>query len=150
MFQRSLFRNRSNINQLPQTGDQLFFKRRVKYFGYRWRKLISIIPPVLFIATYYHISGCNVLPYFKFLNFYVTFLVVTYYLAMSLNFKLLFIFSLSFHLLYCIFRILNLQPVKTRVILCCILKKEGRACSHGVSTLFLFSRFLFIVFPFFN
>ena len=57
------------------------------------------------------------------MNFYVTFFIGTYYLALSISRLLLFIFS--FVLSY--FPYFKLVTLKTLVILCNTLKKEGRA-----------------------
>ena len=76
---------------------------------------------VLFIAPHYYFSGYDIFPYFKF--FYVTFFICTYYLALSISRLLLFIFS--FVISY--FPYFKLVTVKTLVILCNTLNKEGRA-----------------------
>ena len=77
---------------------------------------------VLFIAANYYILGCNVFSYFlKFLNFYVTFFIVTYYLAVSRSVLLLFTFSLVISY-FSYFKFVTFQ---TRVILCNTLNKEG-------------------------
>ena len=58
------------------------------------------------------------------MNFYVTFFIGTYYLALSIS-RLLFLFIFSFVISY--FPYFKLVTVKTLVILCNTLKKEGRA-----------------------
>ena len=77
----------------------------------------------LFIAAHYYFSGCNVFPYFEILKFYVTFFIGSYYLALSISRLLLFVFS--FAISY--FPYFKLVTLKTLVILCNTLKKEGRA-----------------------
>ena len=54
-------------------------------------------PFVLFIAVHYCFSGGNVSHVFKFLNFYVTFFIVTCYLALSTSlFIILFLLVVSY------------------------------------------------------
>ena len=58
------------------------------------------------------------------MNFYVTFFIGTYYLALSVS-RLLFLFIFSFVISY--FPYFKLVTLKTLVTLCNTLKKEGRA-----------------------
>ena len=58
------------------------------------------------------------------MNFYVTFFIGTYYLALSIS-RLLFLFIFSFAISY--FPYFKLATLKTLVILYNTLKKEGRA-----------------------
>ena len=80
----------------------------------------SFPPSKLFITTFQVVTFSHV---FKCINFYVTFLIVTCYLALSISLLLLFFFLP----LISYFPYFKFVTFKTRVILCNTLKKEGRA-----------------------
>ena len=96
---------------------------KLSTFLLNWRSVFRSF--VVFIASHYYFSGCNVFPYsvnFEFLRyFFHRYLLLG--LALSISRLLLFIFSLVIsYLTYFKFAML-----KARVIFCNTLKKEGRA-----------------------
>ena len=82
---------------------------------------------VLFIAVITVFQVVTFSHIFKFLNLYVTSFIVTCYLALSISLLLLFFFLLVISY----FPYFKFVTLKTRVILCNTLKKQGRAFQNN-------------------